>query len=82
MKTQTKGPWVDRSIKLVGHVVWLFLATVAGMNIGYSKGMADGQQRGVDAVLCTMDRIAKSKPVGALGKSKFCLRIYNDTSAK
>lgn len=68
--------WAARIGKIACHGASVALYMTAAYYVGYHNGSDEGQRRGVDAVMCTMDRLANGKPVGALGKSDFCQRIY------
>lgn len=68
--------WADRLTRLFGNALFLVICSSACFASGYATGFAKGQRMGVAAVMCAMDRIANSKPVGAMGRSEYCQAIY------
>ena len=44
-------------------------------SLGYFQGRSAGTRIGVDAVMCAMDRLANSHPVGGRGPSDYCWRV-------
>lgn len=66
--------------KFAAAPITLFVVGWTAFGIGTTYGYREGDQHGVDGVMCVMDRLGNSN--GARGRSAWCQRIDSDRDAR